>query len=173
MGLWSFISKMAQGKPVFEEPVHEPKADQAGWAEETTQPAQSAVDPSPFVDEKGRKIIPQITIERCKSHINGNHMDVTAWLTNTSEFEVELDKMEMIDAKTELDRRLRPHEGHEVTLYRGALRTNDQAHKAKLYYKIVQNGDYFCADFMIEYNRESNGMFTVEEFHPDNIIHDV
>jgi hypothetical protein len=173
MGLWNFISKMAQGKPVFEEPAHEPKSDQAGWTEETTQPTQSPVNPSPFVDDKGRKIIPQITIEHCKSHINGNHMDVTAWLTNASEFEVELDKMVMIDAKAELDRRLQPNEGHEVTLYRGKLQTSDHAHKAKLYYKIVQNGDYFCADFMIEYNRESNGTFVVEEFHPEHIVHDV
>lgn len=178
MGLWNFISKMAQGKPIFEEPAQQEQGER-GWADKSDQPgwkpepAQPAANPSPFIDDKGRKILPIITIERCKSHVNGQYIDVTAWLTNASELEIELDRMVMIDAKTEIDRRLRPQEGHEVTLYRGRLPRDDRAHKAQLYYKIVQNGDYFCADFMIEYNRESNGTFTVEEFHPDNIIHDV
>lgn len=167
MGLWNFMSKMVQGKPIFEEPKRESR--EPGWAPE---PSQSASE-STFVDEGGKKIIPTVTIEHCKSHINGNHMDVTAWLTNASEFEIELDKMVMIDAKAGIGRRLRPGEGHEVMVYRGVLQTSDHAHKAELYYKIVENGDYFRADYMVEYNRESNGTYTVEEFHPEHIVHDV
>ena len=171
MGVWDFIKKMVAGKPVFENPPHQREEEHAGWVDHiTTTPA---TNPSPYTDERGNKIIPHITFEHCKSHINGTNMSVTAWATNHSEFEVELDKMVMIDTKTELDRRLQPQQGHEVTLYRGPQPTSDHAHRAQLYYKIVQNGDTFRADFMIEYNRESNGVFTVEQLHPENIIHDV
>lgn len=170
MGLWNFISKMAQGKPVFEDTPQAKESEQAGWVEESSQ---SATTSSPFVDERGRKIIPEITIAHCKSHLNGAHMEVTAWLTNESEFEVELSKMTILDVRTVIGRRLHAHEGHEVTLYRGVEPSSDHAHKAQLYYKIVENGDNFCADYMVEYNRESNGMFTIEELHADHIVHDV
>ena len=94
-------------------------------------------------------------------------------MTNESPFEVEVQAMTMLDTKTVIGRRLSPQDGHEVMLYRGNVPINDHAHKAQLYYKIVQNGDSFCADFMIEFNRESNGTFTVEQLHPDHIVHDV
>lgn len=170
MGLWNFMTKMVQGKPVFEAPPRTQEDQQVG---SEGQPAGGMVNPSPFVDQGGKKILPHIRIEHCKSHLNGDHMEVTAWLTNESEFEVELDRITLLDARTVIGRRLRPHEGHEATLYRGPQPTSDHNHKASLTYKIVQNGDYFSADFMVEYNRESNGAFTVEEFHSEHIIHDV
>lgn len=171
MGLWDFVKKMATGKPVFEVDSSRQQDDHAGWVEHVTTPEAEV---SPYVDDKGNKIIPLMTIEHCKSHLDGQHLQVTAWLTNRSSFEVELDKIVMLDTKMELDRRLSPQQGHEVILYRGAVPTHDHAHKAQLYYKIVENGDYFCADFSIEYNLESDGRFTVEELHPERgMIHDV
>ena len=171
MGLWNFVKKMAAGKPVFEATPSQQEDDHAGWVEHVTAPAAEA---SPYVDDKGNKIIPLIAIEHCKSHGDGQQLQVTAWLTNRSSFELELDKIVMLDTKTELDRRLQPQESHEVTLYRGPQPTSDHAHKAQLYYKIMENGDNFCADFSIEYNLESDGRFTVEELHPERgMIHDV
>ena len=169
MGLWDFVRKMAQGKPVFEAPSQQ-QDDQAGWRD---QPAQAFVNPTPFVNGQGRKIIPEIVLEYCKSHLNDRRMEVTAWATNRSQFEVELDAMVMLGAKERLDRRLRPQEGHEVTLYRGPQPADDHAHKANLYYKILQNGDNFQADFMIEYNLESSGLFTVEQLHPEPAVRDI
>lgn len=170
MGVWNFMKKMATGKPVFEDEPPQPGFEHAGWVDHITGPTTNS---SPFVDERGSKIIPQITIERCRSHVNGDRLDVTAWLTNTSPFEVEIDKMAILDMRTVIGRRLKPQEGHEVTLYHGVMPSSDHMQKAQLYYKIVQNGDNFCADYRVEYNRESNGMFTVEQFHPDHIVHDV
>jgi hypothetical protein len=161
MGFWSFMNKMVTGKPVFENLPRRPEPEKVG-------------DSSPFIDAKGRKIVPRITIERCKSHLNGSRMDVTARLTNASGFEVELDKIMILGTRAEIGRRLQPHEGHEVTLYRGLQPVSDHARKAILYYRIVQNGDNFSADFMVEFNRESDGKFTVEELHPEyNIVRDV
>lgn len=171
MGMWNFVKKMATGKPVFEATPNQHEAEHAGWVEHVTVPAANT---SPYVDEKGKKVIPVIAIEHCKSHVDGLNLHLTAWVTNHSPFEVELDKIVMLDTKTELDRRLTPQQGHEVILYHGAMPTHDRAHKAQLYYKILENGDYFCADFSIEYNLESDGRFTVEELHPERgMIHDV
>lgn len=171
MGLWDFVKKMATGKPACEATPDQHEATHAGWVEHVTTPETGA---SPYVDEKGNKVIPVIAIEHCKSHVDGQNLHVTAWLTNRSSFEVELDKIVMLDTKTELDRRLNPQQGHEVVLYRGVAPTHDHAHKAQLYYKIVENGDNFCADFSIEYNLESDGRFMVEELHPERgMIHDI
>jgi hypothetical protein len=170
MGFWDFMKKMATGKPVFEDQSQQAGAEHAGWVDHVTDTSPTSTS---FVDERGNKIVPQVTIERCRSHTNGDRLDVTAWLTNVSPFEIELDRMAMLDMRTVLGRRLQPQEGHEVNLYHGMVPTSDHDQKAQLYYKIVQNGDNFCADYRVEYNRESNGSFTVEQVHPDNIIHDV
>lgn len=166
MGFWGALGKIAQGKPVFEvQDTPSQSQDSAPTSEESAT--------HPWIDENGQKIIPHITMTHCKSVIDDNHMEVTAWVTNTSQLEVELDKIVVLNLKTELDRRLRPAEARQVVLYRGPLAKNDYVHKANLYYKIVQNGDYFRADYMVEYNRESNGTYTVEELHPERDVHDI
>lgn len=166
MGFWGALGKMAQGKPVFE-------SESASLPQQDTPASTQQQAAHPWVDSRGQKIIPHITLMHCKSVINGEKMEVTAWVTNSSELEIELDKIVLIDVRTELDRRLRPAEARQVVLYRGPIAKNDYAHKANLYYKIVLNGDYFCADYRVEYNREPNGKYTVEELHPERDIRDV
>lgn len=165
MGFWGALGKLAQGKPVFEDPQ----------AIATPPMADGALPPTPhpWVDDNGQKIIPHIEITHCKSVISGTTMEVTAWVTNTSQLEIELDKIVMIGLKTELDRRLGPGQAHQLKVYRGPVPTNDYAHKANLYYKVVQSDDYFRADYMIEYNRERSGLYSVEDFHPEHDVHDI
>ncbi|MCY1376973.1 hypothetical protein D9M69_645100 [compost metagenome] len=126
-----------------------------------------------LVDEKGRKIIPEIRLERCKSYVDGSTMTVTVWATNVGQVEVELNKIEILGMSYGLDRFLNPGKAHEIMIYRGPAPTNDSYHEAVLHYKIVENGDYFAAEFMIEYNLESNGAYIVEELHPESVIRDV
>lgn len=181
MGFFDGLRRMIEGKPVF---VDESKKDirdisdddEDPWRQDeapTTDPPMSQGPESLLVDERGRKIIPEIHLEHCRSYINGTSMMVTAWATNTGKVEVELDKVDLLGMKYELDRRLNPGQAHEVTLYKGPVPGNESYHEAILYYKIVENGDYFAAHFMIEYNRESDGVFTVEELHPERVVHDV
>ncbi len=155
MGFFDALSKMAQGKPVY--------GDQS-------EPTAAASVP---VVNSGRKVIPQVALSHDKTHFNGNSIMVTVVVTNRSEVEIELDYINMIGQKTRLDRRLQPGEGHEARVYNGPVPTNDSAHRANLVYKTVQGGDYFQANFQIEYNRESNGTFSVEDFHPDGPVRDI
>lgn len=168
MGLWNGLVKIAQGKPVFE------AADQRG---EVKRQASSAVKSAPSsgaaVDSTGHKIIPEVVIEHCETHLNGSEIDVTVWATNTSSVEIELDKIVMLGMTCELDRFLGPGEAHQLRLYKGTAPINENYHKANLYYKQVKSGDYFCADFMVEYDYDAKGFYIVDELHPIRPVRDV
>lgn len=175
MGFFDGLGRLIRGEPIF---VDHPKKDDQDsddpWRQDDA-PAGEQVEPqgSQLVDEKGRKIIPAIHIERCKSYVNGPQMTVTAWATNTGDVEIKLDKIEILGMRYELDRFLSPGKGHEITIYKGPAPINDHYHEAVLHYKIVKNGDYFAAEFMIEYNRESSGIYIVEDLHSESVIRDV
>ena len=186
MGMWDFIRKMAAGKPVFEEPPAQTRDEdlQPGWNEEDAAPGWKPEGNQPpamrrssvrsnFVDERGRKIIPKLSVTHCKSHLNGNQLDTTVWFTNDSLMEVELEKFMILSFTTRVGRRLQPGEGHEVRVYHGNVPMDDHDQKAQLFYKIVENGDGFRADYWVEFDRQSNGMYLIEELHADPNVHDL
>lgn len=169
MGFWNGFIKMAQGKPVF---------DAAGGRDGQGQPASPATNANASstasaTDVSGYKIIPEISLEHCKSHLSGSEMEVTVWVTNRSTVELELDKMVMLGMTMQLDRFLAPGEARELRLYKGKTPTDDNYHTANLYYKQVSSGDYFCADYTIGYNYDSEGFYEVKELHPIRPVRDV
>lgn len=164
MGFFDGLGRMIRGEPIFTD---------TSKGDERTAREDAPVEKSLLIDERGRKIIPEIRLEHCKSHISGDDMTVTVWATNMSTAEVELDRVEMLGVRRGIDRFLKPQEGHEIRLYEGRIPTSDVNHKAILQYKIVENGDYFAAEFMIEYNFESDGRYSVEELHPEPTIRDI
>lgn len=169
MGFLDGLGKMIKGEPLFDSSDEELKDDDT-----FRQPEDNLQEVAhPLVDDAGRKVIPHVTVEHCKTHRRGATVEVTAWLTNSSDLEIELDKIQLLNNKSELNRRLHAQEGHEALLYRGPVITTDSLHKAELLYRIIQNDDYFKAEFMIEYNHESDGTFTVEDLHPEHAIRDI
>ena len=188
MGMWNFIRRMAAGKPVFEESPAQARDDNLqpgwndenavpGWKPEATQPKEPHPSQAPLhshlVDERGRKIIPQLAVSHCNSHANGEKLDVTVWFTNDSPVEIEIEKFTLLGLTTRIGRRLQPGQGHEVRCYHGNMPKDDTAKKAQMFYKIVENGDEFRADYFVEYFREPSGTYLVEEFHPEPYVHDV
>ena len=170
MGFWNGVNKLIQGKPVFEDqPTVRDKIvgidDQP--QEETTR------SNNPFLDETGKKIIPEVEIGQVASHIQGDTITVTAWIKNISVFAIELDKITMLSRKTELDRPLSPQQAHEVTLYKGSVLKTDGDHKVVLQYKIVENGDYFSVEYVCEFKYESNGTYTVKALRPAYGVRDI
>lgn len=161
MGFWKALGRMAQGKPVFEVPTESIPSQPT-----TSASDQAAADP--LHDARGNKIIPTIKIEHCKTHHLGAAIEVRAWVVNTSATEIELEKIEMLGQDHNVDRRLSPGRSHEVILYKGPAPTHDNEHDAWIHYKITANGDYFRADYRIEYNQESDGTYSVETLHPEN-----
>ncbi len=158
MGFWGNI---LQGKPAFENP-DAPAPQKAAPVSGSTAPAADR-----FMDTQGKKLTPQVAITNVKSRIQGSSVTTTAWIKNLSTLEIELDKITVLGARREIDRRLRPQESHEVTIYNGPVAKNDHDTKATLQYKIVDNGDYFSAEYRVEFHYESDGSCTIEEFHTD------
>lgn len=170
MGFWNAVNKMVQGKPIFED---QPTVrDKITGAAEQPQ-GEAAQNNNPFVDQHGKKIIPEVRIEHVTSHINGPSFTTTAWIKNVSTLEIELDKITILSNRVEIDRRLRPQEAHEVTLYRGPALKHNHDHKAILQYKIVQNGDYFTAEYTVEFKYESDATYTIKALQPNYGVRDI
>jgi len=170
MGFWNSVNRMIQGKPVFEDQptTRDTITGSNEHAQETTAQTQNQ-----FVDSHGKKIIPEVGIEHVASHIQGTSFTTTAWIKNLSSLEIELDKITVLGIRNEIDRRLRPGQAHEVTLYRGPALKNDYNHKAILQYKIVENVDYFSVEYSVEFKYESNGTYTIKALQHNYGVRDI
>jgi len=161
MGFWGSFGKIIMGKPVYDETS---VADTL-YPQPQESTATSSSPKSAFVDEHGNKIVPEITFTHFKSHRDGTRVKTWAWVANNSPFDVEIVKVNLLRQQQDIHRRLRPGEGHEVVVYAGSPLASDHDHQARAYYKIQRNDDYFLAEYSIEYNRESDGTYSIEEFH--------
>lgn len=175
MGFWQGMMKMVQGKPVFEDPntsqstgTSQPSTySDTMEAQQTPAPAPAAAPPQHQVVEPP-KVTPTIDLKHSKTHIMDDHIEVTAWVTNTSSVDIEVDKCVIVDTKMEIDRRLSPGQAHEVILYRGSKPKTDHIHRANIFYRSVRENEYYRMDFSVEYNREPDGLFTIEDLHPEH-----
>ncbi len=166
MGFLDVLGRMLQGKPAFDVTSSETKNSA------NQEPDNFKVD-TKLVDKQGRKVIPEIEIENVVSHRQGSSLTVTAWIKNHSSVEIELDKINILSKKSEIDRRLRPGEAYQVTLYRGNVLKHEHDHKASLQYKIIENGDYFLANYSVEFKYESDGTYTIKRIEDNNGVKDI
>ena len=126
----------------------------------TTETASTAAEPTdPYRAANGQKVIPVVSIERVESHLSNDMKRVEIWATvkNHSDFEIELTRVNLWRQNSNPGRFLKPGEGYEIRVYAGDTRTDDAEHKAEVQYKIVQTGDYFQADYRIDYRYENEG----------------
>ncbi|MDB5165428.1 MAG: hypothetical protein JWM00_318 [Candidatus Saccharibacteria bacterium] len=163
MGFWRSIGKIIAGKPMDEGVSVSDKLYASG--SEGVKSDEESPSKVTFIDSNGNKIVPEVSFKHFKSHIDGSQVKTWAWAVNDSPFELELVKTELLGHHQDIHRRLRPQESHEVMVYAGPTITNDHDHHAHLYYKIYENSDNFLAEYAVEFNRESNGTFTLEQFH--------
>jgi hypothetical protein len=170
MGFLDGLRKMIQGKPVFEDP-NMPQPEQSVQARDqfdTSVPTPTNPLPTDVQTPQQTKVIPTFDLKHCETHIDGNMVTVTIWATNTSTVDIEIDKCVILDTKTEVDRRLSPGQAHEIILYKGPIPKTDHAHKANIFYKSIRENEYFRVDFMVEYDRQPDGSFVVEDLHPEH-----
>lgn len=123
-------------------------------------------DPYHAVD--GHKIVPEVIIDRLEPHLSSDFKQIELWadLCNNSDFEVEVTKVTVLKQTNDVCRYLKPHEKHEIRIYRGEVPQNDAEHKAQIQYKIVGNGDYFMSEHQLMYRYERNAeheMYIPEE----------
>ena len=165
MGFLDGLGRFLRNEPVFPnegapQPTVPPVQD--------TQPKQS-----PLVDEHGYKVIPRITLDRVKARRSGETMTVTAWVENHSDKRVRVDDVTVLGQKQVFQRELRPNEGHELLIYKGGVAPDEYESHAELKFRIQENDDGFKYVYHVEFNRESDGKFTIEEFHEDGPVRDI
>lgn len=120
------------------------------------QNVQSTPTDNHLVDSSGTKVLPELMIDHVEYHCDADMKRMELWLRvrNTSDVEVEITRIELIGQSMDPNRILRAGESHEECVYKGATPTNDAYHKARVEYKILENGDYFEADYQIMYHYE-------------------
>ena len=139
-------------------------------------PAETAAHPSVHTTatyyEGSRKIVPRIEVIRVDPHVSGEHLELWVTLKNHSEYDVQVGRVSILSQHGEIGRFLKPGEEHEVKVFQGSLPQNDAYHKAEFYFKIVENGDYFCADHTIHYHYDG-GRYVPNRLDPIPPIRDV
>lgn len=137
MSFLNFMSRMIEGKPVFDE--------SNGAAEKPQQPQKNEAAATPSSIVKGSdSTFPVAYVKRMKTNFNGSKMEVYAQIVNEWHDEIMLDKITIGGAVRELDSSLRAGEEREFLIYSGPKLQNE-CHEAQLDYKTQNEGDYFQA----------------------------
>jgi hypothetical protein len=170
MGFLNGLGRFLQGKPVFEaeqEPQSEVNAP-ASVSPQDAQPKQS-----PFVDAHGYKVIPEVTLDHLKATRAGDTMTVTVWATNRSDRPVRVDNFALLGQKQVFQHELRSNKGETLVIYKGPVAPNEHDSHAQLVFRLAENGDVFENVYHVEFNRESDGKFVIEELHEDGPVRDI
>lgn len=185
MGFWSVVGRVIQGKPAFEVDDFVKNDDwdddrptedfsEERMAKKEAAQHEAAAEERGLIDEHGRKQIPVAGVGRVKCHESGDNMEVWTIIENRSQRPIELDKMTLLGAKTELDHVLQPGGQYDFKVYAGGKMKHDSYKRAELYYKDVATGDYFRADHLIEYHYEaSDKLYTIDDLRLLTPINDV
>lgn len=175
MGFFEGFGRLLAGKPVFENPDDPEPEDGDSDGLENEYPTQPTVAPAgnPLRDANGRKVIPDIKIEHVKSSRNGTTMTVEAWVTNHSDLAIRLDDWHILGQRTQLHHELSPGQCHQMILYRGSVAPSEHDNRSKLTFRILANTDEFEINYRIEFYRTSDGVYMIEEFHPEGETRDI
>ncbi len=185
MGFWQGLQRMISGQPVYQEQdLRQTRRagddDEDLWEgrtitdKNTAQPTDDvAQDVKPQDDleqpsdnlhtSTGEKIIPEVSAGECETHVSGDHREIWIKLSNDSPVDLLFEKMYFLGQTVRVDHYMRSGEEREFKVYSGPILKNGAYTKASLYYKIVQNTDYFQADFEVRYHCESDGEYEVTQ----------
>ncbi len=165
MGFFSELGKAFAGKPLG------PQSTQ-GQGQPT--PPNTSQAGSGILDERGRKIIPDIDFKNLRSQRQGgDQLIVKAWVVNNSELSIRIDTSYLLKQKRQHNQELRPHDSRELTLYQGKIPDNENERSAQIAYRLQANGDVFIENYRIDYNRESDGKFIISDLIDDGPVRDI
>lgn len=129
-------------------------------------------------DARGLKIVPEVEVIRVQSKPSSDmkHCDVWIQFKNNSEVEVEVTQISFLRQKLRFGRFLKPGESHEERVYSGDTPENDSERRCEVLYRVCENGDYFQADHLVEYDLEREGdenYYLPSEMKLISPVHDV
>lgn len=131
----------------------------------------------PYRDASGRKILPEVEIDRCKSNLSSgkDHLDVWVFIKNNSEFDIEVTRINFL-GRGAAGCFLGAGGSREIRIYSGDTPKNDAYKTAQVQYKITESGDYFQTNHYVEYSYEQDGddeYYVPEEFKLDRVVKDI
>lgn len=136
-------------------------------------PANTSQASNGVLDERGRKIIPDIDFKNLRSHRQGDKLIVKAYVVNNSDHLIRIDTSYLLKQKRTHNQQLNPRDSRELTLYDGEIPDNENERSAQIAYRLQVNGDVFMENYRIGYGQESDGKYLVEELHDDGPVRDV
>lgn len=157
MGFFDALSKIIQGKPVFEVNQNQSQVPQAPDA-----PQQPVAPAAPA----GPKVYPKIELGRVQCRMSGDDMEVEVEIQNDSAEQLDLDQVRMLGKGHDLGTQLRPGEEREFTLYEGDRPRNTSNSRVDITFRTMPGGDYFQAEFVIDFKQEADGTYSVQRFRP-------
>ena len=161
--MFDFMSKMIKGEPVF---------DATSSDEKSTSQQSHTSDPTRT--ESGHKVHPEVRITNLKTSRNGDRMEVYAYIRNESPFEIEVRRVRLMNQTSPL--RVVISAGgtsrNQVKIYSGKIPYDDNENDAHLDFCITSNGDYFQQEFDVEFDRQSDGAYLIEELHAEDHVRD-
>lgn len=147
------------------------------------QPENQSSQPTPtntpqtsngIVDERGRKIIPDIEVKKVRSDRRGDKMTVRGWVVNNSPDQIiRIDTTRLLKQKNQHYQEIGPNNSEELVLYDGDTPFNDNEKYAEIEYRLKQNNDVFMERYLVEYDLQSDGARLVEELHDDGPVRDI
>lgn len=169
-GFFDFMKRMAEGRPIFDDPNTTPPP--AGAGQQTPPPAPAETQKT-AINKADQNSFPVVHVKRVTSRISGNKLQVYGWIKNEWPEEIMLDKIRLLNMKRELDSYLRGGEEREFLLYDGP-RPTQQYFEAQLDYKTQKEGDYFQAihDVGFEYQGQDK-TYSVDELRLRHPIRDI
>lgn len=137
-GFFESMKRMAQGKPLYDDPNVMPSHSDA-------QPQSHEVESHQSRIQKGNdRTFPVVYVKRTATRMNGSNMQVSVHILNTWPEPVELDKIRLLGTTHELDAPLRSNQEREFVVYNGP-RPKNKVTQAQLDYKTHHERDYFEA----------------------------
>lgn len=165
--MFDFMTKMIKGEPIFD--AQSPIASRAAGSPSSGTVPQT----DPPRHDTGHKIHPEIKVTRLTTRRNGSTMQTYAWIQNDAPFAIELRSFRIMGRTSSMGYQLALGHGQEVQIYNGPIAKDESENDAYVEYRVVQNGDYFQQEFHVEFDRQSDGAFLIEELHPEEHVRDI
>lgn len=157
--------------------LNAPTPSQATSATAQPEEEQSST-PTPQAPAKPRKIIPELECTNVDPEVSSDGKMLELWLTlrNRTSSEIEIRNIMILNQNYGMNQFYKPDEGREIKVFQGLTPLDYHATKATVQMKVVENDDYFEADFVVEFRQESYDGRTVwlpEELKPVRPIRDI
>lgn len=164
MGFFDGLGRFISGKPVFEDEGSQSNQPAATSAPDSTRTS---------VDARGYKIVPKFEVSQLRTTRDGDQMTSELWVQNQSDETIRIDSIGVADQRQVFNRELGPQAGHQFIIYRGPVQRDESRHKAKIVYRLVRSDDLFEEEYFVEFSREPDGAYLIEEFHLNGPTRDI